>query len=101
MDKLKKQLTSLIESLLKDDPMLDFASYLDKNQNKAMSIFGFDVDTKSSLPQTAKDIIVTARKLGKSASYQAPDRYNAEGSIYIGTSKTNRASVADGVSDLF
>ena len=101
MDKLKAKLTSLIESLLKKNEMLTFNAYLDKNKNKAFSIFGFEIDSKSNLPQTAKDIIITARKLGKSASYSPPDRFNDEGSIYIGTPSTNDSTVAEGISDLF
>ena len=97
---LKDQLISAIESLLKDNALLDFASYKNKNDAKCISIFGFEADDKASLPQLAKEVISLSKQLGKDASYQPPDRKNSEGSIYIGPPSANKKTVSEGVNDI-
>ena len=96
MNKLKKQLISQVEKLLglKGFEMLKLVSYKNKNNAKASSIFGFEARDVASLPQEAKDIIITGRKLGLDASYSAPDINNDEGSIYLGPS-TDDKTVGD------
>ena len=101
MNKLKEKLISTIESLLSDEPLLDFTCYENAKQEKCISIFGFEAMDKAQLPQLAKDVIAISKQLGKNASYQSPDRYNSEGSIYIGPPTGNEKTVTDGVNDIF
>lgn len=103
MDKIKKALISTVEALLTLNPLLSHSSYQrkDKNGDKVtcFSIFGFEVDKASQLPQEAKDVIKFAKQLGHNASYLPETKFTDSGSIYIGPNN-NDNTVADGIEAL-
>ena len=100
MKKLQAKLASLIESLLKDNPLLNKSCYKDTNKTPAISIFGFDVDNANRLPQIGIEIITVAKQLGQhGTSYLSPNN-GKSGQIYIGKSAKAATAVSEDVESL-